>query len=78
MIERTKTRLEEARSLLRKLQEEKLTQLQQATSTAPPEFHSLLNAFVIAARSVRWVLQSEEKQKYDAWSPSWDAALSEE
>ena len=26
-----------------------------------------------AARSVPWVLQSEEKEKYDAWIGSWEA-----
>jgi len=75
MIERTKTRLEEARSLLRKLQDEKFWQVQHAKPTASPEFFALLNAFVTAARSVRWVLKSEAKEKYDAWSASWEAAL---
>jgi hypothetical protein len=67
MIERTKAKLEEARRLLGKLQAERLRQVQQAIPTASPEFLLLLNTFITTARSVLWVLQSEEKEKYDAW-----------
>jgi hypothetical protein len=66
MIERTKARLAEARSLLAKLQKEQFRQVQQANPTASSEFFSLLSNFITAARSVRWVLQREEKAKYDA------------
>jgi hypothetical protein len=74
MIERTKARLEEARSLLRKLQDEKSRQVQQCTPTASPEFFARLNDFVTTARTITWVLQNEEREKYDAWSPSWEVA----
>jgi hypothetical protein len=70
MIERTKAKLEEARRLLVKLQSERFRQVQQATPTASAEFFTLLDNFITTARSVRWVLQSEEKEKYDAWMSS--------
>ncbi len=76
MIERTKAKLEEARRLLGKLQAERLRQVQQATPTASPEFLLLLNTFIKTARSVLWVLQSEEKEKYDAWQSSPGAMVS--
>jgi hypothetical protein len=69
MIELTKARLEEARVLLGRLQAEKFRQVQQATPTASPAFLSLINDFITTARTVIWVLESEEKEKYDAWSP---------
>jgi hypothetical protein len=75
MIERTKARLQEARSLLDQLLAERFVQVQHAKSPASPKFHQLLNDFVTRARTVRWVLQSEEKQKYDAWTSSPGAAL---
>jgi hypothetical protein len=77
MIEKTKARLDEAGSLLRKLQGERSKQVQHAKSTASPEFSSLLNAFITASRTVIWVLQSEEREKYDAWKSSPGAALSD-
>jgi hypothetical protein len=50
-----------------------------ASPNKPPiaHFRYYLNAFVDAARSVTWVLQSEEKEKYDAWKSSWEAQISE-
>ena len=60
MIELTKARLEEARSLLSKLQAERSKQVQHATPTASREFWLLLNGFITAARSVRWVLQKRK------------------
>jgi hypothetical protein len=76
MIERTKAKLEEARRLLGKLQAERLRQVQQAIPTASPEFLLLLNTFITTAPSMRWVLQSEEKEKYDAWQSSLGAMVS--
>ncbi len=38
-------------------------------------FHENLSAFLSAGRSVTLVLQSEQKAMYDAWFPSWKAAL---
>jgi hypothetical protein len=75
MIERTKARLDEARSFLCELQREKFNQVQNAKPTASSEFFSRLDAFITAARSVTWVLQNEEKQKYDAWKDSPGATL---
>jgi hypothetical protein len=37
-----------------------------------------LSAFLSAARSVTFVLQWEEKEKYDAWFPNWSAGIAEE
>jgi hypothetical protein len=76
MIEKTKARLDEARSLLRKLQGERSKQVQHAKRTASPEFFSLLHAFITVSRTVIWVLQSEEREKYDAWKSSPGATLS--
>jgi hypothetical protein len=76
MIEKTKARLDEARSLLRKLQGERSKQVQHARPTASPEFFSLLDAFMTTSRTVIWVLHSEEREKYDAWKSSPDATLS--
>ena len=78
MIERTKARLDEARSLLHQLQAERFVQVQHAKSPASSKFHQLLNDFVTRARTVIWVLQKEERQKYDAWKSSPGAKLSRE
>jgi hypothetical protein len=75
MIERTKARLEEARVLLGRLQAEKSRQVQQATPTASPAFFSLLDNCVTTARTVTWVLGSEEKEKYEAWKALPGAAI---
>jgi hypothetical protein len=76
MIERTKARLEEARAPLGKLQAEKLRQVQHANPAASQAFFSLLNDFITKARTVPWVLQSEQKQEYEAWQSSPGAATS--
>jgi hypothetical protein len=75
MIERTKARLDEARSLFRQLQAERSRQVQQATPNASSHFWSLLERLIATARTVTWVLQSQEKKKYDAWKSSPGAAL---
>jgi len=49
-------------------------QVQHATPDVSPSFLSQLKNFITTARSVRWVLQSEEKEKYDAWMSSSGAA----
>ena len=41
------------------------------------EFGYFLSAFLSAARSVTWVLQAEEKDRYDAWYPAWKARLAQ-
>jgi hypothetical protein len=72
MIDLTRDRLDEARFFLSKLQQHKAAQAQ--PRKPPPEhFRYYLSAFVNAARSVPWVLQSEEKEKYDVWIGSWEA-----
>lgn len=75
MIERTKDQLEEARFFLHHLQDERA---KHARPNKPPlaHFRFYLSAFLSAARSVRWVLQSEEK-KYDAWCGSWNERVTE-
>jgi hypothetical protein len=44
----------------------------------PEEFGFYLSAFITAARSVPWALQSEEKAKYGAWNPTWESQLTNE
>jgi len=44
----------------------------------PEAFHYYLSAFLSAARSVGYALQAEQKEKYDAWYPSWEASLPQE
>jgi hypothetical protein len=75
MIERTKARLEKARSLFRQLQAERSRQVQQAAPNASPQFWSLLERFIPSARTVTWVFQNEERDKYDAWASSPGAAI---
>jgi hypothetical protein len=76
MIESTKDRLEEARFFLSKLRQHKVAQAQ--PRRPPPEhFRYYLGAFVTAARSVTWVLQREEGEKYDAWKGSWEGQRTE-
>jgi hypothetical protein len=70
MIERTKSRLKDASTLLAKLQAERFRQVQDANATASPAFFSLLNDVITTARTVTWVLGNEEKEKYDAWKSS--------
>jgi hypothetical protein len=75
MIERTKDRLQEARFFLGHLHDERE---KHAHPNKPPlsHFRYYLHAFIGAARSVTWVLQSEEREKYDAWVGLWDAQKS--
>ena len=77
MIDLTRDRLDEARFFLSKLQQHKAAQAQ--PRKPPPEhFRYYLSAFVNAARTVPWVLQSEEGEKYDAWIGSWEAKRTQE
>jgi hypothetical protein len=71
LIEATQDKLAEARFFLRHLQDEAGKVVRQD----PAAFGHYLSAFVSAARSVPWVLQNEEKAKYDAWLPKWDDHL---
>jgi hypothetical protein len=72
MIEATKDRLEEARFFLDKLRQEKKRQ-EELLGTNPQEFRYYVHAFLSAARSVRWVLQCDEPEKYKAWTDTWAA-----
>jgi clan AA aspartic protease (TIGR02281 family) len=74
LIEATQDKLAEARFFLRHLQDEAGKVVRQE----PAAFGHYLSAFVSAARSVPWVLQNEEKAKYDAWLPKWDDRLTNE
>jgi hypothetical protein len=75
VLEATLDKLEEARFFLQKLRE----------AAAPGAVHRdvgafghYLSAFLSAARSVPWVLGNEEKERYEAWKPTWEAALTPE
>ncbi len=76
MIPLTKDRLDEARFFLGHLHNERR---KHAHPNKPPSAHFrfYLHAFIGAACSIRWVLQSEEKEKYEAWKPFWEARISE-
>lgn len=74
MIEATQKKLREAAYFLRSLNEES----QKTVRNEPEAFEFYLNAFLSAARSVTFVLQWEEKEKYDEWFETWSASRSEE
>jgi hypothetical protein len=74
MIEATYDKLDEARFFLGHLREEAAKVMRQK----PEAFGHYLSAFITAARSVPWVLQCEEKEKYLAWRETWDAAKTDE
>jgi hypothetical protein len=72
-LKNTKMKLGEARFFLHHLQKYQSA----ATSGNPMKpdgqaFAYYLSAFISAARSVPWVLQAEEKEKYDAWIVGWE------
>jgi hypothetical protein len=72
-LKNTKAKLDEARFFLDHLQKHRAA----ATSGSPrkpdPEpFAYYLSAFISAARSVTWVLQAEETEKYKAWLSGWE------
>jgi hypothetical protein len=71
MIEKTQMKLGEAQFFYRKMVRES----ERAMSEA---FGYYLSAFVSAARSVGYRLQNEEKARYDAWYPGWEASLTDE
>ena len=76
MIERTQKRLREAQFFYRRLDSSK--DLLGRDKDEPEAFEFYLSAFIQVARTVPWVLQSEEKEKYDAWNPIWEQQLSSE
>ena len=74
MIESTQKKLCEARFFCAKLEHESRT----PPTREPEVLEFYLSAFLSAARSVTFALQSEEKQKYDAWFPMWLGSRSPE
>src|SRR5262245_40857580 len=73
MIERTQKRLRESEFFYRRLVacKEPLGPYK----NEPDAFEFYLDAFVQIARTVPWVLQSEEKEKYEAWKLEWEKQL---
>jgi hypothetical protein len=70
MIERTQKKLREAIFFL--------THLEQVTGSDPREAAEYyLSAFLSAARSVTFVLESEEPEIYSEWSRAWRASLTD-
>lgn len=67
MIEVTQKKLREARFFAELLGKAN----RQPVRNEPEQFEYYLSAFLSAARAVTWVLQHEEKDRYDAWSPAW-------
>src|SRR6266478_3025373 len=76
MIPLTKDRLAEARFFLEHLREERAKNAH-PNKPLSAYFRYYLHAFISAARSVTWVLKSEETEKYKAWNPLWEAQISE-
>jgi hypothetical protein len=74
MIPNTQRKLREAKFFYGHLARES----QQRVFSQPEAFAYYLSAFVSAARSVGYVLQKEEKKKYDVWFPSWERSLTSE
>ena len=69
-IPATRKKLREARFFLEKLRDEV-----KSIPRDPELFEFYLSAFLSAGRSVTFVLQAEEKDKYDTWYRSWVQAL---
>jgi hypothetical protein len=74
MIEQTRKKLREAQFFHRHLVRES----ERSNRPEPDAFDFYLSAFLSAGRSVTFVLQNEEKEKYDGWFPSWRAGLTQE
>jgi hypothetical protein len=71
-IEATKAKLAEADFFYRKLE----AQRQRVVRNEPEAFGYYLSAFLSAARSVQWVLKTEQRDKYDEWVTDWDKSRS--
>lgn len=74
MIEATQRKLREARFFYRQL----VAEGDKTITSEPEAFFYFLSAFLSAGRSVTWVLQTEEKNKYDAWFPQWKRTRSDD
>jgi hypothetical protein len=77
MIERTRTKLDEARFFYRLLVNER-PQTMKAFGHDPRAFRYYFSAFIQAARSVTWTLGNEEPENWKAWKPTWEASRSPE
>ena len=71
LLEATKLKLAEAQFFLLELNSLR----GRVFSTGLGAYEFYLSAFLSAARSVTYVLQAEQKDKYDAWCPAWRNAL---
>jgi hypothetical protein len=79
MLEATKTKLEEAKffnGLLRNEQNKPPGHL--AAAQPNKAFLFYLSAFMSAARSIPWVMQNEDKEKYDKWLREWENTLTKD
>jgi hypothetical protein len=74
VIEATQKKLREAKFFLRSLNQAS----QEVFRNEPEASEFYLSAFLSAARSVTFALQYEEKDKYDAWFPTWFSNRSED
>jgi hypothetical protein len=73
MIDTTQRLLSTAKFFYRQLEGEQ----QRPSLKEPNAFQHYFTAFVVIARCVTWMLESEQREKYDAWLPSWEATLDE-
>jgi hypothetical protein len=67
MINVAQEKLKEAAFFLKRLSKSAETTMGEEAAAFP----YYLNAFLSAGRSVTFVLQVEQKEKYDAWFPGW-------
>jgi hypothetical protein len=74
VIEATKDKLDEARFFLGHMRAEAAKVIRQH----PEAFGHYFSAFITAARSVPWVLQCEQNEKYRVWINIWNAAKTDE
>src|SRR5262245_6633953 len=75
-IRATELKLSEARFFYDHVVREKRRTVTQGAETEA--FGHYFSAFIQAARSVFWVLHHEEKDKWEAWEPTWKDTLSED
>jgi hypothetical protein len=74
MIEAAQRKLREAKFFYQHLANERY----RGHDADPEEFRFYFSAFIGAARSVTWIMQKEERDRYAAWEPRWKAQLSPE
>ena len=69
MIDAAQRKLREAKFFFGHLERER------RHPTDPEAFRFYFSAFIEAARSLTWVMKSEETEKYGVWEPQWKAQL---